>query len=100
MFRGTTPTHMFEVDIDTELIKEVKIIYSHNDREILVKRAKDCTIANGIIQTRLSQDDTFLFENNILVTIQLRVLTFGGDALTSDPIVLAVKECLDDEVLV
>ncbi len=100
MFKGTTPTHTFVVDIDTSLIKEVKIIYSQRDKEILAKRTQDCTIESGTISTRLSQEDTFLFESNTLVTIQVRVLTMGGDALISDLIMTGVGKCLDDEVLV
>ena len=100
MFKGSTPTHTFDVSIDTSLIKEVKITYSQKDKEILVKRTNDCTIDEGQITTRLSQEDTFLFEGNMIVTIQVRVLTTGGDALIAEPIMMAVGKCLDDEVLV
>ena len=100
MFKGTTPTHTFNIPIDTSLIKEVKITYSQKDKEILVKRTNDCTIDKGTITTRLSQEDTFLFESNNIVTIQLRVLTLGGDAMIADPIMIAVGKCLDYEVLV
>lgn len=100
MFKGTTPTHSFEVPLDTSLIKEVKITYSQRDKEILVKRTGDCTIGEGVISTRLSQEDTFLFDGNVTATIQLRVLTTGGDALMAEPIMMAVGKCLDDEVLV
>lgn len=100
MIKGTTPTHTLEVDIDTSLIKTIKITYSQNDREILVKRTDDCTIGDGVISTRLSQEDTFLFEGNSLVTIQLRILTDQGDAISAEPIVMSVGRCLDDEVLV
>lgn len=100
MYKGTTPTHTFEVAIDTSFIKEVKITYSQRDEEILVKRTEDCEISEGVITTRLSQEDTFLFEGNMIVTIQLRVLTLGGDALIAEPIMMAVGKCLDDEVLI
>ena len=100
MFKGTTPTHTFNIPIDTSLIKEVKITYSQKDKEILVKRTNDCTIGKDAITTRLSQEDTFLFESNNIVTIQLRVLTLGGDAMIAEPIMIAVGKCLDYEVLV
>ena len=100
MFRGTTPTHIFNVDIDTSLIKEVKIIYSQKEKEILTKRTEDCTIEEGKIVTRLTQEDTFLFEASTLVSIQLRVLTKGGEAIISDLMMDGVGKCLDDEVLV
>lgn len=99
MFKGSTPTHIFDVSIDTSLIKEVKITYSQRDKEILVKRTEECTIGDGQIVTRLSQQDTFLFEGNMIVTIQVRVLTLGGDALIAEPIMMAVGKCLDNEVL-
>ena len=100
MFKGTTPTHIFEVELDTSTIKEVKITYSQRDQEVLVKRTEDCTIDSETISTRLSQEDTFLFEDNTLVTIQLRVLTTGGDALIAEPIIISIGKCLDDEVLI
>lgn len=100
MYRGTTPTHIFNVDIDTSLVKEVKITYSQRDKEILVKRTADCTIEEGKIITKLSQEDTFLFEYNTIVTIQVRVLTLGGEVLSSELIMASVGKCLDDEVLV
>jgi hypothetical protein len=100
MFKGTTPTHTFEIPMDTSLIKEVKITYSQKDIEKLVKRTKDCTIDEGMISTRLSQEDTFRFASNSFVTIQIRILTTGGDALACEPIVTSVGKCLDDEVLV
>lgn len=100
MFKGTTPTHIFEIPMDTSLIKEVKITYSQNDEEILVKRTDDCAIEDGIISTRLSQEDTFLFAGNTFVTIQIRILTTGNDALACEPLMVSVGKCLDDEVLV
>lgn len=99
MFKGTTPTHMFNIPIDTSIIKEIKITYSQRDKEVLVKRTEDCTISEGLITTKLSQEDTFLFEGNMIVTIQMRILTMGGDALIAEPIMMAVGKCLDDEVL-
>lgn len=100
MFRGTTPTHIFNVSIDTSTIKEVKITYAQNNEVVLVKRTKDCTIEEGKIKTTLSQEETFSFDCTSRVTIQVRVLTEDGSALISETIMRVVSECLDDEVLV
>ena len=100
MFRGTTPTHTFEIDIDPSLIKTLKITYYQNEEEILVKRTEDCEIKENVISTRLSQEDTFKFKGNSTVTIIIRVLTTGDDALITEPVFIAVRKCLDDEVLV
>ena len=99
MFKGTTPTHTFNVNIDTSLIQTVKITYTQKDKEVLVKRTEDCTIGDGVITTRLTQEDTFLFEEAVLVTVQLRILTLAGDALASAPMMMSVGKCLDNEVL-
>ena len=100
MFKGTTPTHTFNVSIDTSILKEVKIIYSQNDREVLTKRLKDCVLGEGTITTSLTQEETFLFESGKFVSIQVRVLTDRGDALTSEQMMMSVAKCFDDEVLV
>lgn len=99
MFKGTTPTHTFNVDIDTSLIQTVKITYTQKDKEILAKRTEDCEIGEGVITTRLSQEDTFLFKEDVWVTVQLRILTKAGDALASAPVLMSVGRCLDEEVL-
>ena len=100
--RGTTPLHVYE-DIPPEVfseIKEVKITYTQCDKEVLVKRTEDCTIEDGKITTRLSQEDTFCFDCKKLVDIQLRVLTVNGDCLKSEIMTETVGKCLDDEVMV
>ena len=100
MLKGTTPLHTFEIDLDTNDIKTIKITYSQKDKEVLVKRTENCSFGDGIISTKLSQEDTFAFIGDSLVTIQIRILTKGGDAIAAEPIVMSVRECLDDEVLV
>ena len=100
MYKGGTPTHTFNVSIDTSLIKEVKITYSQDGKALLSKRTGDCQIEAGKILTRLSQEDTFLFDGSKFVNIQIRVLTHEGDVLPSKVITVSVAECLDDEVLV
>jgi hypothetical protein len=99
MFKGTTPTHYFNVPIDTSRIKELKITYSQKDREIFAKRKEDCIIEEGKITTTLSQEETFMFEPDKFVTIQLRVLMDEGSCLTSKLMMMSVEKCMDNEVL-
>lgn len=100
MFKGTTPTHTFPVDIDTNIIKVVKISYYQGDELILVKRTEDCTIGDGKIVTKLTQEDTFRFKGNANVMIIIRALTHSSDAVITEPMYTSVRQCLDDEVLV
>lgn len=99
MIRGTTPTHTFTIPFDVSSIKEVKIIYSQSDEQIICKRAEDCELSGTTIKTTLSQEDTFKFDCKKMVQIQVRVLTKAGQALSSLIQNVTVEKCLDDEVL-
>lgn len=99
---GTTPTHTFNIPKEIyDKIKEVKITYQQNQDIILEKRTKDCDIKDGKITVRLTQDETFLFDQTkSFVYIQIRVLTTGNDCFKSQVISERVGRCLDTEVLV
>jgi hypothetical protein len=99
MYRGSTPTHTFKVPIDTSSIKTIKITYSQKDKELFAKRNEDCTLEEGKIITSLSQEETFMFENDKLVSIQIRVLMDDEKCLPSKIMMVSVDKCLDDEVL-
>lgn len=98
--RGTTPTHTFTLPLDASLIKAVKIIYAQEDKPIFCKRTADCVINGVTVEVTLTQEETFKFDCKKLVEIQLRALTVDGKALKSEPIIVTVSKCLDDEVLV
>lgn len=100
MIRGTTPTHTFEVPFVKEEIKTVKITYSQNDNICFSKRTEDCEIEDGKISVKLTQEDTFKCKLNAIVSIQMRILTQDGDALSSELLADTVQKSLDDEVLV
>ena len=99
MIQGTTPTHTFNSPFDTSMVKEVKILYAQDDVKVLEKNTGDCKLAGQSISVTLTQEDTFLFDYKKAVEIQLRVLTLGGEALTSVPEKVGVSKCLDNEVL-
>lgn len=100
MIRGSTPTHTFNIKLDTSRIKALKITYSQNDKVVLAKYKKDCTIAEGKIILTLSQEDTFLFDADKYVFIRIRVLDIDGKCVPSKKMMIAVEDCEDDEVLI
>ena len=100
MYRGTTPTHLFRINIDPTLIKTIKITYAQDDEDILSKKTEDCVVEDNIIVVKLTQEDTFRFKSDKLVRIQLRLLFYDGTALASRPITTTVNKCLDEEILV
>lgn len=100
MIKGTTPTHKFTIpDEAVGNIKEIKITYEQDGVDIVTKRTEDCTVNGNSVSVRLTQTDTFKFDHNAVVNIQIRILTQNGDALASYPLQVNAVECLDDEVL-
>lgn len=99
MIRGSTPTYRFEIPILKETIKSVKITFKQGENIVLAKRKDDCTLGDGFISCTLTQEDTFLFDATKCAYIQLRIVTYGGEALTSLIEKTVVRECLDNEVL-
>ena len=100
MYRGTTPTHRFRININPTLIKTIKITYAQDDEDILSKKTEDCDVEDNIIVVKLTQEDTFRFKSDKLVRIQLRLLLYDGTALASRIITTTVNKCLDEEILV
>lgn len=100
MIRGSTPTHIFTLPFGMENIKTVEITYAQNEEVKLKKTNIDCTLEENTVSVKLTQEDTFKFDEKPLVEIQIRVLTLGGDVIASDIMYATVKDCLSSEVLV
>lgn len=96
---GATPKHTFTLPFDTSIIKELKITYAQEKKTILEKYLKDCEIKGNEVSLTLSQEETLLFVEKLTVEIQVRVLTQGGEVLTSDIHTIRAERCLDREVL-
>lgn len=99
MIRGTTPTHIFSLPFNTEIISKCRVIYSQNDEIKLKKETEDVTMQDNVVSLKLTQEDTFALECTKYVDVQVRVLTVDGDSLVSDIITVPVSKCLDSEVL-
>lgn len=101
MIRGTTPTHIFTIPLDTSLLKEVVITYAQRDKPVVEKRMADCELNGKEIKVTLSQEDTLKFEERANgVRLQIRALTRDGVALASPIKPVSLREILNEEVLV
>lgn len=99
MIRGTTPTHIFNLPIETKIIKKIRISYKQGDSVLVEKTESDVTILATSIKLKLSQEDTFRFTSNIPVQLQLKVLTSLEDVLASPIKTIPVSVILNEEVL-
>lgn len=98
MRKGTTPTFTFELPFSTDLLAKAKVTFEKGDTQ-LPKELNTASFDGNTIKVQLTQEDTFLFPCNSQIKVQLRVLTKNGEALASDPFIIFVEECLDNEVL-
>ncbi len=99
MRRLTTPEHRFTLPYPVTEFKRVLITYSQGGRNILNKTLEDAETDGNTVIIRLTQEETKLFTADSDVSIQVRVLTGGGDALASSAMRMAVFDVLNDEVL-
>lgn len=99
MIRGTTPTHIFELPFDTDLIDKVKVVYAQDDRVVFTKEQAECTLEANVVSVKLTQEETLKLDCRKYVQIQLRVLTKEGEALASEIKTVDVKKCLESKVL-
>lgn len=99
MIRGSTPTHIFTIPIQTSLISCVRIIYSQKDKVIILKETEDCLLEENTITTTLTQEETFLFDCKEYVQIQLRIKTLDGKVIPSEIMTEHVGKCLEEEVI-
>ena len=99
MIRGTTPLHIFRLPFSTENIEKLRVIYSQNNKPVVRKELRDCTLEGNTIKLKLTQEDTLELDSKFPVEIQVRVLMTGGDVLASFPLETSLYRCLEDEVL-
>lgn len=98
MKRLTTPTHTFEIPLDTSILDQIKITYSQGGKTVLEKYKEDCTLEGKVITCRLTQEDTQKFKHDD-VKIRIRVKTTGGDVMASKSHTVFCEDILDEEVL-
>lgn len=96
---GTTPTHSFVLPISTDEVNKVEITYVQNNEIKLRKTEADCKLQDDVVSVKLMQKETFLFDENATVKIQVRVVTNGDDVLSSGIFCVSADECLSDTEL-
>ena len=99
MIQGTTPIHTFTLPFDVSMIDKVRIIYAQNDTPVVTKNTEDCQLEGNNVFVVLTQEDTFAFDHNEHVEIQIRLLTTKGEAIASHVKRIDCDKCLENEVL-
>jgi hypothetical protein len=101
MKRLTTPTHIFELPFDADIIDKIRLVYAQNDNIILCKEINDCECTGQTVTVQLSQEETAKFDcKRNYAEIQAHILTVDGKSLVSNVLRVSVEKCLDTGVLV
>lgn len=82
--RGTTPTHVFTVDVDLTQATALYITYKQSDRIVIEKTLADCTITATTVTVELTQAESLKFAITSPVEIQIRAKFEDGTAIASN----------------
>lgn len=99
MIRGTTPTHIFETDIDLSDADVIYVTYEQNDTVVIEKEKSELSIAEKEISLTLSQEETLRFNTSSEIKIQIRVRFIDGLAVASSIITTDAHEILKEGVI-
>ena len=99
MYRGTTPIHIFDLPVDKDQIKNLRVTYIQRKEKIVEKRLADVELTDKKVEVRLSQRETFKFDAAFHAYVQIRILTTDNQVFTSEPETIDVKETFNEEIL-
>ena len=101
MRKGATPIIECTLpsNFDIELVAKAKLTIEYKEGEVLEKYASAQECKGRTFRFTLTQEETFMFDGNSNIKMQLRVLTKEGETLSSNVRTVFVEECLDNEVL-
>ena len=99
MKRGATQTFVFDLyDQNIEDIVACEITFSQNGYPVIKKTKNDCKVYKNSFVVDLSQEETFLFDDE-KADVQIRIKKKSGAVLSSDIGTINVGESLSNEVI-
>jgi len=103
MYRATTPTHTFTLEVQTSTCDEILVTYKIGD-VVLNKHYEDGTLPDGMtldgkkVIVKLTQEETLMFPAGKSVEVQLRA-RIGSDVLDTSIFKVTVNGALNEEIL-
>ena len=99
MIRGTTPSHFFDAPCDVSLIGKINLLYGQDDKLLFKKITKDFAIEGQTISTKLTREQSLMFDHNKPAQVHAVIETLGGDVIESPVVTIGVDKLLDDGVI-
>lgn len=85
IYRGSTPTHLLDLEYPLRFITDIRITYEQNDRPIIIKKIEDCKKHKGLLAYKLTQEETYrLIEGKGVINI--RAKTLRGNVIPTEKI--------------
>lgn len=94
--RGTTPSHVFIVDIDLTTAEVLYITYEQDGHEVLEKDINSVDIETDRVTVKLTQEETLSLKAQKNVEIQIRARYPDGTAVASNIINTSAKRILKE----
>lgn len=92
--RGTTPTHIFEVDLDLRDAVNLMIIYKQYGRVILEKTLEHCKVGEDKVSVELTQSETLSFKPDAQTSVEIIARFSDGTVARSDIMTACIKQTL------
>ena len=99
MIRFTTPTHIFNVNLDFTQVDVIFVTYNQNGTNLVEKEKNDLTITENQITLTLTQEETGKFVISEPVEIQIRARFYDGTAVASNIMRTSVERVLKGGVI-
>lgn len=97
--RGTTPTNVFEVNLDLTDAEEIWLTYEQMGSVLFRKEKEDLEIEPEEVRVTLSQEETLSLTPGEKVEIQFRARFADGTAVASNIIETCTKDVLEGGVI-
>ena len=96
MRRGTTPTNIFNANIDLTGATAIYVTYQQYNKTVIEKTIDDVTIDGEVISVPLTQIETLNLIPDVPVRIQVRAVLQDGNRVTSNILSTNVETVLKE----
>lgn len=98
--KGIEPVFEFTLPYDVSRIKRARVSVHCPKTDVLVKKeTEELKMEGNTVICQLSQEDTFKFQCNSYVEVQLRVRDIDDVPFKSEVFTVFTGRCLDSEVI-
>lgn len=97
VYRGTTPTIVFNIPIDTQSITELNIAVAQFGKVIIQKGIDEVSLSSGKVEMTLTEEETLSLKSRDRAPLEIQMRIGVGDLrFASQIFTVAVKRILNE----